>query len=131
MITPKFVSVPIASNWHRLYFTFLWIFVQVEGVREAVWDSGWVGSALPFQRCLVFVITSTNKIFQMTAGKFVPVSNRTMMNVRIFFQISSYVHKGVFKRVCLLFGLILRTGISVHTLLFPERKIKFPKHSLF
>ena len=72
-----------------MYFTFLWIFVQVERVREAVWDSGWVGSALPFQRCLIFVITSTNKTFQITAGKFVPVSNKTMMNVRI---------KGLFKK---------------------------------
>ena len=55
------------------------------------------------------------------------------MNVRIKFKVSSYVrvYKGVFKRVCMLFSLILRTGIPVHKLLFPERNIKFPKPSFF
>jgi hypothetical protein len=89
--------------------------VQAESVREAVWASGWVGSALPFQRCLIFFITSTNKAFQITAGKFVPVSNKTMMNVSIYGKISSYVHKGVLKRAFMLFSLILRTGIAVRS----------------
>ena len=82
--------------------------MQAEGVREAVWDSGWVGSELPFQRCLIFVITSTNKEFQMTAGKFVPVTKKTMMNVGIYFKISSYLYNGLFKRVFMLFSLTLR-----------------------
>jgi hypothetical protein len=51
-------------------------------VRDAVWDSDWVGTPVPFQRCLVFIIASANKEFKLTAGKFVPISNKTTLNVR-------------------------------------------------
>jgi hypothetical protein len=40
-----------------------------------------VGTPVPFQRCLAFVIASATKEFTLTAGKFVPVSNVTMLNV--------------------------------------------------
>jgi hypothetical protein len=52
-------------------------------VKEAAWGCDWVGTPVPFQRCLVFIIATANKEFTLTAGKFVPVSNVTMMNVSI------------------------------------------------
>jgi hypothetical protein len=51
-------------------------------VRDAAWGCDWVGTPVPFQRSLVFIINSANKEFTLTAGKFVPVSNKTMLNVR-------------------------------------------------
>jgi hypothetical protein len=59
--------------------------LQAESVRDAAWGCDWVGTPVPFQRCLAFVIATTNKEFTLTAGKFVPVSNNTLMNVRIKF----------------------------------------------
>jgi hypothetical protein len=53
-------------------------------VRDAVFGCDWVGTAIPFQRCLTFVTATANKELQLTAGKFVPVSNVTMMNVCIY-----------------------------------------------
>jgi len=53
-------------------------------VRDAVFGCDWVGTSIPFQRCLMFIIVAANKGFQLTAGKFVPVSNVTMMNVCIY-----------------------------------------------
>jgi hypothetical protein len=50
-------------------------------VREAAWGCDWVGTPVPFQRCLAFIIVTANKEFTLTAGKFVPVSNKTMINV--------------------------------------------------
>jgi hypothetical protein len=61
-----------------------YLIFQAENVREAAWACDWIGTPVPFQRCLVFIIASTNKQFTLTAGKFVPVSNKTMMNVRLF-----------------------------------------------
>jgi hypothetical protein len=52
-------------------------------VRDAAWSCDWVGTPVPFQRCLVFIMATANKEFTLTAGKFVPVCNKTMMNVRI------------------------------------------------
>jgi hypothetical protein len=52
-------------------------------VKEAAWECDWVGTPVPFQGCLVFIIATANKHFTLTAGKFVPVSNVTMMNVSI------------------------------------------------
>ncbi|GFG34088.1 hypothetical protein Cfor_11250, partial [Coptotermes formosanus] len=55
---------------------------HAESVRDAAFGCDWVGTPVPFQRCLMFIIATANKQFQLTAGKFVPVSNLTMMNVR-------------------------------------------------
>jgi len=52
-------------------------------MRDAAWCSDWIGTPVSFQRSLVFIIASANKEFTLTAGKFVPVSNKTMMNVRL------------------------------------------------
>jgi len=62
---------------------------QAENIRDAAWGCDWVGTPVSFQRCLVFIITIADKGFTLTAGKFVPVSNTTMMNVRIIIILSS------------------------------------------
>ena len=50
-------------------------------MRDAAFGCDWVGTAIPFQRCLMFIIATANKEFQLTAGKFVLVSNVTTLNV--------------------------------------------------
>jgi hypothetical protein len=57
---------------------------QAESVRDAAFGCDWVGTPIQFQRSLVFIIATTNKEFHLTAGKFVPVSNVTAMNVRTY-----------------------------------------------
>ncbi|KDR15182.1 odorant receptor 2a-like [Zootermopsis nevadensis] len=68
-----------------IVFVFCWLgtqlSVQAENVRDAAWGCDWVGTPVPFQRCLIFIIAAANKEFTLTAGKFVPVSNKTMMNM--------------------------------------------------
>ena len=54
---------------------------QADRVRDAAFGCDWVGTPIPFQRCLMFIIATAYKEFQLTAGKFVPVSNLTMKNV--------------------------------------------------
>ena len=54
---------------------------QAESVRDAAFGCDWVGTPIQFQRCLMFIIATANKQFQLTAGKFVPVSNLTLVNV--------------------------------------------------
>jgi len=56
---------------------------QAESVRDAAFGCDWVGTAIQFQRRLMFIIATANKVFQLTAGKFVPVSNVTTLNVCI------------------------------------------------
>jgi hypothetical protein len=58
--------------------------LQAESVRDAAFGCDWVGTPIPFQRCLMFIIATANKVFQLTAGKFVPVSNTTSLNVCTF-----------------------------------------------
>jgi hypothetical protein len=55
-------------------------------VRDAAWSCDWVGTPVEFQRCVILIIAMANKVFTLTAGKFVPVSKETMMNVIIFFH---------------------------------------------
>jgi hypothetical protein len=54
---------------------------QAESVRDAAFGCNWVGTPIPFQRCLLFIIATANKEFQLSAGNFVPVSNVTTLNV--------------------------------------------------
>jgi hypothetical protein len=56
---------------------------QAESVRDAAFGCDWVGTDIPFQRCLMYITATGNKVFQLTAGKFVPVSNVTALNVCI------------------------------------------------
>jgi len=58
-------------------------FFQSGSVRDAAWGCDWVGTPVSFQRCVSFIISTANKEFILTAGKFVPVANVTMMNVSI------------------------------------------------
>jgi hypothetical protein len=57
---------------------------QAESVRDTAFGCDWVGTPIPFQRCVMFIIATANKEFHLTAGKFVPVSNVTTVNVRIY-----------------------------------------------
>jgi hypothetical protein len=50
-------------------------------VRDAAFGCDWVGTPIPFQGCLMFILATTNKQLQLSAGKFVPVSNMTTLNV--------------------------------------------------
>ena len=59
--------------------------LQAESVRDAAWGCEWVGTPVPFVRSLCFIINMANKEIVLTAGKFVPVSKATLMNVRYFF----------------------------------------------
>jgi hypothetical protein len=52
-------------------------------VRDAAFGCDWVGTAIQFQRCVMFIIAATKEGFHLTAGKFVTVSNVTTMNVCI------------------------------------------------
>ena len=72
---------------------------QAENIRDAAFGCDWVGTPIPFQRCLMFIIPIANKEFQLTAGKFVPVSNVTMMNV-----CSMYVCMRVYVYFCIYVG---------------------------
>ena len=66
---------------------------QAEDVRDAAWGCDWVGTPVSLQRCLVFIIATANKEFTLKAGKFVPVCNRTMMNVRTLTLQHNVKHK--------------------------------------
>jgi hypothetical protein len=55
---------------------------QAESVRDAAFGCDWVRTPIPFQRCLMFIMSTANKDFHLTVGKFVPVSNVTTLNVR-------------------------------------------------
>jgi hypothetical protein len=70
------------TNLFKRYWTWF-ATLQAERVRAAAWGCDWVGTPLPFTRSLSFVIKMANKDIMLTAGKFVPVSKATMMNVRI------------------------------------------------
>ena len=49
-------------------------------MRDTAFGCDWVGTAIQFKRSLMLIIATANKVFQLTAGKFVPLSNLTMMN---------------------------------------------------
>jgi hypothetical protein len=55
---------------------------QAEKVKDAAWGCDWVGTPISFQKCITLIISAANKEFTLTAGKFVPVTIRTMVNVR-------------------------------------------------
>ena len=54
---------------------------QAESVRDAAFGCDWVGTPISFQRCLMFIIATANKVFQLIAGKLIPVSNVNTLNV--------------------------------------------------
>jgi hypothetical protein len=71
--------------------------LQAESVRDAAWGCEWVGTPVPIVRSLSFVINMTNKEIVLTAGKFVPVSKATLMNVRYFFRCCCRPAESLFK----------------------------------
>jgi hypothetical protein len=54
---------------------------QAERVRDAAYGCDWIGAPIPFQTCIRLIISGANKEIILTAGKFVPVTIRTMINV--------------------------------------------------
>ncbi|KAJ4437149.1 hypothetical protein ANN_17284 [Periplaneta americana] len=54
---------------------------QALRIRDAVWDCDWVGTPVSFQRSLAIMIACANQEIVMTAGKFVPISKQTMVNI--------------------------------------------------
>jgi len=58
--------------------------LKAESVSDAAWGCQWVGTPVLFVRSLSFIINMANKEIVLTAGKFVPVSKATMMNVRLY-----------------------------------------------
>ena len=75
--------------------------LQAEGVRDAAFGCDWVGTLIPFQRCLMFIIARADKEFYLTAGKFVPVSNTTMLNVCMCVRMYVYMYVCVYIYVCI------------------------------
>jgi len=59
---------------------------QAESVRDAAWGCQWIGTPVPFVRSLSFIINMANKEIVLTAGKFVPVSKATLMNVGFYLR---------------------------------------------
>ena len=78
--------------------------LQAESVREAAWGCQWVGTPVPFVRSLSFIINVANKEIVLEAGKSVPVSKATMLNVRYYFRCGYKPVESLFKfppSVCL------------------------------
>jgi len=71
--------------------------LQAESVREAAWGCEWVGTPVPFVRSLSFIINIANKGILLTAGKIVPVSKATLMNVRYYFRCGYKPVESLFK----------------------------------
>ena len=90
-------------------------------MRDAAFGCDWVGTAIPFQRCLMFIIATANKEFKLTAGKFVPVSNATMMNVcNIYvcmYKKYIYTHLGVLE------DMYIRVFLYIYLTLFTSNFI--------
>jgi hypothetical protein len=57
---------------------------QAESVKDAAFGCEWVGTPIPFQRCVMSIIATANKELHLTAGKLVPVSNVTMVMVCMY-----------------------------------------------
>jgi hypothetical protein len=96
---------------------------QAESMRDAAFGCDWVGTAIPFQRCVMFIIATANEGFHLSAGKFVPVSNVTTLNVCICMYVCMYVqHVWLFVRmyacmyVCIYVAInkVIRFKIIIH-----------------
>ncbi|PNF31032.1 hypothetical protein B7P43_G17935 [Cryptotermes secundus] len=62
---------------------------QAENVKQAIWESEWVGAPLSQQRTLKFMIAAANREFALTAGGFAPLTRHTL--VTVLNQTMSYV----------------------------------------
>jgi hypothetical protein len=77
------MSMVLKLLFSKTIRTTLFLNTQAEMVSDAAWGCDWTGTPVSFQRCLVFIIGTAKMGFTLTAGKFVPVSNKTMLNVRL------------------------------------------------
>ena len=66
-------------------------------MRNAAWSCEWVGTPVRFVRSLSFIINIANKEIQLTAGKFVPVSKATLMNVSFYLTCGCKSEENLFK----------------------------------
>jgi hypothetical protein len=89
-------------------------------VRDAAFGCDWVGTPIPFQRCLMFIIATANKEYHLTAGKFVPVSNVTTMNVCMF----------VCMYVCMCVHMNVLMWVRVHVFTRPSRPREHELHKM-
>ena len=83
---------------------------------EAGWECDKVGAPVQFQRSVCFIIAAANREFRLTAGKFVPVCNSTMMHVRLL-TVKHFIRiwKSYSKVKCtLLEALTLSTSRTAH-----------------
>jgi len=87
-------------------------------VREAAFGCDWVGTATPFQRCLVFITATANKGFQLTAGKFVPVSNVTMMNVCMYVFMYVCMNECMCVYVCMYICVYVRMKVCIYLYIY-------------
>ncbi|KAJ4437196.1 hypothetical protein ANN_17331, partial [Periplaneta americana] len=53
---------------------------EYESVKNAAWNCDWVGTPVSFQKCISLIISVANQGFTLTAAKFTPVCNVTLMN---------------------------------------------------
>ncbi|XP_021941930.1 odorant receptor 2a-like isoform X1 [Zootermopsis nevadensis] len=54
---------------------------QTQRIKDAAWGCDWVGTPVSFQKSIRLIISSANKEFTLTAGKIVPVTISTMVNM--------------------------------------------------
>ncbi|XP_069688276.1 odorant receptor 42a-like [Periplaneta americana] len=54
---------------------------EYEAMKNAAWSSDWIGSPVPYQRCILFIMSVSNKGLNFMAGKIVPVTNSTLMGM--------------------------------------------------
>jgi hypothetical protein len=94
----RLILIEIASECHAKHIR-NFVMLQAESVRHAAWECDWIGTPIQFQRYLIFIIATASKEFRLTAGKFVPVSNKTLINVsfrgnsvviRVSFQVTIF-----------------------------------------
>ncbi|XP_023715214.1 odorant receptor 49b [Cryptotermes secundus] len=96
-----FASISFVTIWHKvgdllqtifilssfviMLGIFCWFGDQLNeraiNVKQAIWDSGWIGAPIRQQRNIVFMMVAANEDFALSAGGFAPVSLRTMIVV--------------------------------------------------
>ncbi|PSN49282.1 Odorant receptor 95 [Blattella germanica] len=54
---------------------------SAENVKRAAWECDWIGAPIPMQKTILFIISRGNKDTEITAGKFVPLSNVTLLHM--------------------------------------------------
>ncbi|KAJ4437192.1 hypothetical protein ANN_17327 [Periplaneta americana] len=72
----------LATSTASVYCAFGTVLSQeYESVSNAAWASDWVGTPVSFQKCVSLIMSISDQGFTLTAAKFVPVSNSTLMSM--------------------------------------------------